>query len=175
MTPFKKPYKPLITNKLYYLANKKTKDFIGLLLFIVFLSLSGCTQEESLPDENGVEKENTSITDIRIEQVSLGSLENDDQIRNALAQLETVKKTTTSKNTPSNIYDFKVDTSNIKVINQGDIKSYTFLVKERTDSLYFDNLVLQQKYNGEPEAFLIRYYNENGIRRIPDHSSFTFE
>ncbi|WP_282056835.1 hypothetical protein [Maribacter luteus] len=139
------------------------------------MSLSGCTQEESLPDENGVEKENTSITDIRIEQVSLGSLENDDQIRNALAQLETVKKTTTSKNTPSNIYDFKVDTSNIKVINQGDIKSYTFLVKERTDSLYFDNLVLQQKYNGEPEAFLIRYYNENGIRRIPDHSSFTFE
>ncbi|NDV41977.1 hypothetical protein [Flagellimonas sediminis] len=146
---------------------------IGLLMFL--LLLNACSQEETPSQEDNPKEQGSIPLGISLEQMALQDL-NDEPVRTAISHLSSMGGTTTSKNMGSNLYDFTVDTSMVKVITHDDVKSYTFPIKrDHNDGSFFENLVLQRNPSGNLQAFLVRYHLKDGIRALAEHGSFSFE
>lgn len=137
-------------------------------VFTFFFNLISCeneTLEEPLQEQN-----------IQINKYSLKELEGNVTVTTGFKKLDNLKKNILRQTTDENdLYNFSLDTTEVKEIVIDDYASYTFIIDRPFETPdYFENLVLVQGTN-DVKAYLIKYTPEIPIKIIDDHDSFYFE
>lgn len=137
-----------------------TKLFkIGILFFGISLLLWNCEKEEYI--------ETISKKSIA-KKVSLNEMFEKDGFKQSYTKIKEkvekniktkqIKKGVSQKNTEEDLYDFKIDTTNIMLTELDTITSYAMSISRNyTNKDYFENLVLQKKSGENVGAYLLRY------------------
>lgn len=137
-----------------------TKLFkIGILLFGISLLLWNCEKEEYI--------EITSKKSIA-KKVSLNKMFEKDDFKQSYTKIKEkvenkiktkqIKKGVSQKNSEEDLYDFKIDTTNIMLTELDTITSYAMSISRNYSYKdYFENLVLQKKDGENVGAYLLRY------------------
>lgn len=132
---------------------------IGILLFGVSLLLWNCEKEEYI--------EITSKKSIA-KKVSLNEMFEKDDFKQSYTKIKEkvenniktkqIKKGVSQKNSEEDLYDFKIDTTNIMLTELDTITSYAMSISRNYSYKdYFENLVLQKKDGENVGAYLLRY------------------
>lgn len=131
----------------------------GIILFGVSLLLWNCEKEEYI--------EITSKKSIA-KKVSLNEMFEKDDFKKSYTKIKEkvekniktkqIKKGVSQKNSEEDLYDFKIDTTNIMLTELDTITSYAMSISRNYSYKdYFENLVLQKKDGENVGAYLLRY------------------
>jgi hypothetical protein len=139
----------------------------GILFFGISLLLWGCEKEEFIKTES---KSEFKIVDKKFKEF----LHKTKFVR----ALEEIKPSKTKQLAKSNedLYNFTIDSTNVREINIGNQTSYTFLIKrEKKDSTSFENIFIKIDSLNNTEAFLIKYLPKENVIFFKNHSSLNFK
>lgn len=121
----------------------------SLIAFVLFLTalFMGCSTENVVTDKGRVSELKSKLIGYNELLQNPKLLQKLDDINHAKALLKSIK---------SNKYDFSIDTEKVLLIEKGDYKSYTFVIRRDSTNGYFENLFLHPYKNGYL-AYLFRY------------------
>lgn len=148
---------------------------LGFIFGLTVLSLTSCEKNE-VQQENVDGLEGNSI----IEMSSYEELENEPIFVKAFGKIsKKITKSgqvgTYSRTSGNKLLDFKIDSSNIKIVKDKYYTSYNIPVSRSVKSKdYFENLVILLDSVGKYESYLVKYYPDAPITTINEHASFTF-
>lgn len=147
------------------------------LCFILLLTISySCQKEEQIDIENNDLNETKPLdSNLSIENITYDEIKDLPIINESFTALEKKKSLLSDKSKGSDIYEFKIDSNNIKKVERDGRISYTILVN-REKSFYdgFENLVIYTNQDGYPSIFLLQYPDLSKITWIDEHGSFSY-
>lgn len=145
----------------------------GILFFGISLLLWNCEKDDFLPLED---KKNEKIEIIDRNYFELNNEIKFNKAIRIINDSKTKKNIKFQSKKGIDIYNFTIDSSKIRKIEKDSITSYTFFVKrDKVDSKFFENLVVEFNKNEEPKAFIIKYKPIKKIKFFKEHNSFNFQ
>ncbi len=141
--------------------------------FGVLLLFANCENEGETINESN--KQNEFI----INHYHLNDLNSNLIVQNSLKKINAKKskhKHSSKSSYEQDLYNFTVDSSNVKEVVKDNYKSYTFFIKRPFDTPdYFENLIIEEREQENINAFIIKYIPSSPIETFEEHNSFYFE
>jgi len=145
----------------------------GILLFGIPIVLTNCEKEGELINNSEIQKS------IIINQYHLSELNTNSTIENSFKKLNAKKskeKLFSKLSSEQDLYNFTIDSSNIREVIIDNYKSYTFFIKRPYDTPnYFENFIIEETEQNTTRAFIIKYIPSSPITNFEEHNSFYFE
>jgi hypothetical protein len=146
---------------------------LTILLFGISLLFFSC-EKENLYSNHNENNSKFSISDFNFYEFNYDNKFS--KIDNFLKKIKNEKSVKTYAKNNKNIYNFTLDSTKIRKIQNDSTTTYTFLIhRNETNSNYFENLIVNFHKNKEPEALIIKYKPKNGIKFIEKHHSYQFD
>lgn len=151
---------------------QKLKKILLLYLFTGTLFVS-CTMEEEVIRNHNYSK------DIKIYQKSFDELIKDSKFATSFNKLPKRKTNLKSGEQARTVmeeqYGFTITNSPVRVVQVGNLTSYTFHIERNTpNSTYFENLVVQNDSIGNTTAHIIKYTPFMPMTSYTEHNSYSF-
>lgn len=132
------------------------KNYFKILtLFILFISVASCSNDENIHHNHGNNNKQVTITRKKIEE-----LKNDSKFNVAFSKIQFSNKGNTqfSRTVMEDFYNFTIDDYPGKIAQLDSLTSYTFSINHNPNSKYiFENLVVNQYNNGLTKAAIFKY------------------
>lgn len=128
----------------------KIQQIFKICIFIAFISIVSCEEDESHPAHPN---QKTLVKEIPLDQLLKQPIFSDAYKKMSKAKLDLLAKTSME-----NEYGFTIPLVPAKVIETDSLTSYTlFIERDSVDSAFFENLVIQINPNGETKAVIFKY------------------
>lgn len=142
-----------------------------LLIIVLAIILINCQHSNDILiiDENLGNNINSKL------RITEGNTLNFIEIPEVLVKLKEITHKSMKKTGNENdLYNFIIDTSRIRKIENNSSKTYVFFIKRNKKGNYFENLVIKYEEEGVPKAYIIKYIPDKEIEYFNHHNSISF-